>query len=137
MEAGTRKLLAASLRLNKDLLTGLMLTRNAALLNQFSLLQVHKWCIKQSAHWFVTFLLLTSTKILANEFLHIPCFPIMWLTSLTHKNSKVSSNSIGNSVGLDSRLSDRSLKEISKMRETTIKCWELIQSFSISASAGH
>ena len=136
METGTRKLTSSFAKIKKRS-TSLVLILNAALLNQFSLLQVHKWCITQGVHCFVTSLLLTSTKMLANEFLHVPCFPIMWLTSLTDKNNKVSSNSIGNSVGLDWSLSDRSLKEISKRRETIIKVENLsIQFFSISASAG-
>ena len=61
-------------------------------------------------HCSVTSLLLTSTKILSNEFLHVPCFLIMQLTSLTDKNNKVSSNSIGNGIGLGLSLLDKSLK---------------------------
>ena len=45
---------------------------------------------------------------------------------------------MGDSVGLDLSLSDRSLKETSKRRETIIKVENLrMQSSSISASAGH
>ena len=46
----------------------------------------------------------------------------MQLTSLTDRKNNVSSKSIGNSIGLDLSLPDRSLKKISKRRETIIKC---------------